>query len=82
MIYRGGGWCPYTRGLTPDVVKFYNDMKPTHPEFETIYIPWTSRFQKCRPMRNNRTFPGRPWRSIAAVIFASSRRCSVRCRNS
>ena len=39
LLYRGGGWCPYTRKLTPDVVKFYNEMHPKHPEFETIYLP-------------------------------------------
>lgn len=37
-IYYGAGWCPYCHKFTPDFVKFYNDFKPSHPDFEVILI--------------------------------------------
>jgi hypothetical protein len=30
--------CPITRKFTPSLIKYYNETKPKHPEFEIIYI--------------------------------------------
>jgi hypothetical protein len=53
VYYRGSSTCPITRQFTPDVVKFYNEMKPKHPEFEIVYmmtedISDTSKFAKAQ----------------------------------
>ncbi len=38
VYYRGASWCPITQKFTPTLVKYYNDTKPKHPEFEIVYI--------------------------------------------
>ncbi|HJQ97353.1 MAG TPA: thioredoxin-like domain-containing protein [Candidatus Polarisedimenticolaceae bacterium] len=62
LLYRGGGWCPYTRKLTPDVVKFYNEMHPQHPEFEAIYLPVDKSAAEMRAYAKEASFP---WPAVA-----------------
>lgn len=38
VFMRGSSTCPITHKFAPQLVKFYNKMKPTHPEFEIIWI--------------------------------------------
>lgn len=38
VLYRGSSTCAITRKFTPTLVKYYNEMKPKHPEFEIVYI--------------------------------------------
>jgi len=38
VFMRGSSTCPITRKFAPTLVKYYNDMKPKHPEFEVIWI--------------------------------------------
>ncbi len=38
VFYRGSSTCAITRKFTPTLVKYYNDTKPKHPEFEIVYI--------------------------------------------
>ena len=38
VFYRGSSTCPITREFTPKLIKYYEATKPTHPEFELIYI--------------------------------------------
>lgn len=38
VFYRGAGWCAPCREFSPSLVKFYQEMKPTHPEFDIIFI--------------------------------------------
>jgi nucleoredoxin len=38
VLYRGSSTCPITRKFTPTLIKYYNEMKPKHPEFEIVYI--------------------------------------------
>jgi nucleoredoxin len=37
-IYYSAQWCPPCHKFTPDLVKFYNGFKPSHPDFELIFI--------------------------------------------
>ncbi len=37
-FYRGASWCGPCRQFSPTLVKFYNRVKPAHPEFEAILI--------------------------------------------
>jgi hypothetical protein len=38
VFMRGSSTCPITRKFAPTLVKYYNDMKPKHPEFEIVWI--------------------------------------------
>lgn len=62
LLFRGGGWCPYTRALAPDVVKFYKEMKPKHPEFEAIYLPVD---KSAAEMQQYAKTAGFPWPAVA-----------------
>lgn len=35
---RAANFCPMSQRFIPQLVKFYNDMKPKHPDFEVIYL--------------------------------------------
>jgi nucleoredoxin len=37
-FYYSASWCPPCRAFTPDLVSFYNDFKPAHPDFELIFV--------------------------------------------
>ncbi len=36
--YYSASWCPPCRAFTPDLVSFYNSFKPSHPNFELIFV--------------------------------------------
>jgi len=38
VFLRGSTTCPITRGFLPKVVKYYQETKPKHPEFEMVYL--------------------------------------------
>ncbi|HEY9509824.1 MAG TPA: thioredoxin family protein [Verrucomicrobiae bacterium] len=35
---RAANFCPLSQHFMPELVKFYNEMKPKHPDFEVIYL--------------------------------------------
>jgi nucleoredoxin len=37
-FYYSASWCPPCRAFTPDLVSFYRDFKPGHPDFELIFV--------------------------------------------
>ena len=37
-FYYSASWCPPCRAFTPDLVQFYNEFKPSHPDFELIFV--------------------------------------------
>ena len=51
VFLRGQSTCPITRRFAPSVIKYCEDMKPKHPEFELVYLtiedmPETKQFAK------------------------------------
>jgi Thioredoxin-like len=38
VFIRAANYCPVTRKFMPSLVKFYDETKPKHPEFEIIYL--------------------------------------------
>jgi thiol-disulfide isomerase/thioredoxin len=37
-FYYSASWCAPCRAFTPDLVSFYRDFKPNHPNFELIFV--------------------------------------------
>ena len=37
-FYCGAGWCGPCHRFTPELVKFYNEMKPNYPNFEVVFL--------------------------------------------
>jgi nucleoredoxin len=37
-FYYSASWCPPCRAFTPRLVDFYNSFKPSHPDFELIFV--------------------------------------------
>jgi nucleoredoxin len=37
-VYFSAAWCGPCRQFTPDLVRWYNEFKPKHPEFELIFV--------------------------------------------
>jgi len=37
-FYYSASWCPPCRAFTPSLVAFYDGFKPTHPNFELIFV--------------------------------------------
>lgn len=37
-FYYSASWCPPCRAFTPDLVSFYKEFKPSHPNFELIFV--------------------------------------------
>ncbi len=37
-FYYSASWCPPCRAFTPELVNFYNEFKPSHPDFELIFV--------------------------------------------
>jgi hypothetical protein len=51
VFLRGQSTCPITRRFAPSVIKYWQDMKPKHPDFEVVYLtiedlPETEKFAK------------------------------------
>lgn len=38
LIYFSAHWCPPCRGFTPQLVKFYNDLKTKRQDFEIVFV--------------------------------------------
>ncbi len=37
-VYYSAQWCPPCHAFTPKLVQFYNSFKPTHPDFDLIFV--------------------------------------------
>jgi hypothetical protein len=67
VFYRGASSDPFTKGFTPNLVKYYQEVKPLHPEFEVVYLmtepaATTAKFAKKM---------GFSWRAVTVENLAS-----------
>jgi nucleoredoxin len=60
-IYYSAKWCGPCRAFSPELVKFYNEVKPQHPEFELIFV---SRDNSEQEMRQYMSEDAMPWPSV------------------
>ncbi|CAL2031881.1 hypothetical protein CAEBREN_05304 [Caenorhabditis brenneri] len=37
-LYFSASWCPPCRAFTPKLVRFFNEIKKNHPEFEVVFV--------------------------------------------
>ncbi len=69
-LYYSAGWCGPCRQFTPDLVKFYNEMKPSHPEFEIVFM---SEDQGASAMEKYMSEMAMPWPAMRYSAVKGSR---------
>ncbi len=60
-LYYGAGWCGPCHKFTPDLVAFYNEMKPKCPDFEVVFV---SRDSSAAEMDNYMAEMKMPWPAL------------------
>jgi nucleoredoxin len=70
-FYCSASWCPPCRAFTPKLVDFYKAFKPTHPNFELIFVNLD---ENEDGMESYMIDDGMPW---PAVKFAERRSSEV-----
>jgi nucleoredoxin len=60
-FYYGAGWCGPCHKFTPDLVAFYNEMKPKYPDFEVVFV---SRDNSSAEMDNYMAEMKMPWPAL------------------
>ena len=71
VFYFGAGWCGPCHRFTPDLVRFYNEMKPIHPDFEVVFV---SQDTSAGEMQNYMAEMSMPWPAVRwdAVKFSKA----------
>ena len=74
-LYYGAGWCGPCHKFTPDLIAFYNEMKPKHPDFEVVFV---SRDTSSADMDNYMAEMKMPWPALRydAVKWSAANRYS------
>jgi thiol-disulfide isomerase/thioredoxin len=60
-FYFSAGWCGPCHKFTPDLVSFYNEMKPKHPDFEVVFV---SDDRNAADMQNYMNEMSMPWPAL------------------
>jgi len=60
-FYYSASWCPPCRAFTPSLVNFYNNFKPSHPQFELIFV---SQDHSADDMLNYMRDDSMPWPAV------------------
>ncbi|MEO7167525.1 MAG: thioredoxin-like domain-containing protein [Spartobacteria bacterium] len=60
-LYFSAGWCGPCHKFTPDLVQFYNELKPKHPEFEIVFM---SRDTGANAMEKYMAEMAMPWPAV------------------
>ena len=69
-LYYSAGWCGPCHQFTPDLVKFYNEMKPGHPDFEVVFM---SRDETSNAMEKYMSEMAMPWPALRFSAVKGSR---------
>ena len=69
-LYYSAGWCGPCHQFTPDLVKFYNELKPKYPGFEIIFM---SRDQGANAMEKYMAEMAMPWPAVRYSAVKSDR---------
>ncbi len=72
-FYFGAGWCGPSHKFTPDLVSFYKEMKPSHPDFEVVFV---SEDTDAGEMQNYMNEMSMPWPALRwdAVKWSQARK--------
>jgi thiol-disulfide isomerase/thioredoxin len=60
-LYYSAGWCGPCHQFTPELVKFYNEMKPKYPGFEVVFV---SEDQSANAMEKYMVEMSMPWPAV------------------
>jgi thiol-disulfide isomerase/thioredoxin len=60
-FYCEAGWCGPCHRFTPELVKFYNEMKPKYPNFEVVFL---SDDRSPAEMQNYMAEMSMPWPAV------------------
>lgn len=60
-LFYSAGWCGPCHQFTPDLVDFYKEMKPKHPEFEIVFM---SRDTGQNAIEKYMSEMGMPWPAV------------------
>lgn len=69
-LYYSAGWCGPCHRFTPDLVKFYTELKPSHPEFEVVFV---SRDESSNAMEKYMGQMTMPWPALRFSAVKGSR---------
>ena len=69
-LYFSAGWCGPCRQFTPNLVKFYNEMRPSHPEFEIVFL---SQDEGASAMEKYMSEMSMPWPALRYSAVKGSR---------
>lgn len=70
-LYFSAGWCGPCRKFSPELVSFYNRVKPAHPEFELVFVSLDSNESE---MEKYMTDLAMPWPALRfSAVKTSSR---------
>ena len=68
VFYRGSSTCPITRRFTPTLIRYYQQMKPRHPEFEIVWMMTESPEDTGKFAREL----GFSWRAVTYETYVAS----------
>jgi nucleoredoxin len=60
-FYHSASWCPPCRVFTPKLVDFYKSFKPTHPDFQLIFV---NHDNSAEDMLNYMKADAMPWPAV------------------
>jgi|GEM_PF-202412 len=75
-LYYSAGWCGPCHVFTPELVAFYNKMKPQHPDFEVIFV---TQDRSESEMRSYMLDMAMPWPAVRYDFAKSSRNLNKYC---
>ncbi len=75
-LYFSAGWCGPCHKFTPELVKFYHEMKPKYPGFEVVFM---SHDESANAMEKYMAEMTMPWPALRYSVVKSSRGLTKYC---